>query len=102
MDVETKVMIEELSKQQAESHQLLKKIYRVNQINLYTKFAYWIFLILLAFGSFYFIKPFVGTLLNTYTGGDGVETGVSTDLLKTLSGAKHIDEFINQTGVNGQ
>ncbi len=102
MDVETKAMIETLSKQQAESHQLLKKIYRTNQINLYSKFAYWIFLILLAFGSFYFIKPFVGTLLNTYTGGDGLSSGISPDLMKTLSGAKHIDEFLNQTGVNGQ
>ena len=102
MDVETKAMIEALSKQQAENHQLLKKIYRLNQVNLYSKFAYWIFLILLALGSFYFIKPFMGTLLNTYTGGDGSETGVSPDFMKTLSGAKHIEDFLNQSGVSGK
>ena len=101
MDVETKAMIESLSRQQAESHQLLKKIYRVNQINLYTKFAYWIFLILLALGSFYFIKPFVGNLVNVY-GGLGQESGVPTDLLKTISGSGHIEDFLNQAGVSDQ
>lgn len=102
MDVETKAMIETLSKQQTENHQLLKKIYRLNQVNLYTKFAYWIFLILLALGAFYFIKPFVGSLTSVYGGVLGQDSGTSFELLKTITGTGHIEDFLSQTGVNGQ
>jgi len=101
MDVETKAMIETLSRQQAESHQLLKKIYRLNQVNLYTKFAYWVFLILLALGSFYFIKPFIGGLTSVY-GGINQETAIPTDLLKTISGSGNIEDFLKQAGVSDQ
>lgn len=67
MGPEDKALFIELKKQLDENTVMLKKILKQNQIALWSKFAYWGFIILLTVGAFTLIKPILGTLGDIYT-----------------------------------
>lgn len=48
----------------------INRIYKIQKVAIYSRYAYWGFIILATFGAFYFLKPVLGTLGNIY-GGDG-------------------------------
>ena len=65
---------------------IVRKVRRGQQIAQLTRVFYWVVIIGLGFGSFYFLQPYLGGLLNLYTGGTGVGTGGIPDVnhLKSL------------------
>ncbi|OGI72551.1 hypothetical protein A3J61_01115 [Candidatus Nomurabacteria bacterium RIFCSPHIGHO2_02_FULL_38_15] len=52
--------------------EIINKVYKMQKIGLYTRYGYWMFLILIAFGAAYFISPFVTTLKDVYLGNSGI------------------------------
>ena len=80
-----------IEKQLTETNVLVRKIRRSSQIASYTRMAYWVLVILLAFGSFYFIQPYLGQLGAAYgiCGGTGNgDTNTASSLLEQLKGYK--------------
>ncbi len=49
-----------------ENHRLLKKLYNQARISRAVKSLYWLFIIGSAFGAYYFLQPYLETLMSTY------------------------------------
>lgn len=98
MEPELKSLLEENLKLSKENNGLLLKLYKIQHWAQITRILYWFIIILVTLGAFYFIQPYLGNLLNVYTGGvSGVNNigditknlkdkqGEVQDLLKSLN-----------------
>jgi hypothetical protein len=82
MDPEVKKLLEENLKLSKENNIMLLKIRSVQRWAQITRIFYWFIIIGITIGAFYFIKPYLGNLLNIYTGG---VSGISNvDISKSL------------------
>ncbi len=68
MDEEIKTLLEANLKLSKENNNLLRKVRSSQRWSTFTRFFYWIIIIGAAFGSFYFLKPYIGNLLSIYSG----------------------------------
>ncbi len=50
------------------NYQLLVKIRRVQKHGQWFKIFYWVLIILATFGAFYYIQPYLSSVLEAYTG----------------------------------
>jgi len=98
MDQEVKNLLEENLRLSKENNELLLKIRSVQRWAQITRIFYWFIIIGVSVGAFYYIQPYLGNLLNVYTGGVSGINNVSDitksfkdkqtemqDLLKALS-----------------
>jgi len=87
MDPEIKQLLEENLRLSKENNQLLLKVRNVQKWAQITRIFYWIAIIGASFGALYYLKPYLGNLMNVYTGGISGSSSFSEmqDLLKTLS-----------------
>lgn len=69
MDSEIKELLQANLKLSQENNELLKKVRNVQRWALITKILYWFVIIGVAVGALYFIKPYLGGILNIYSGG---------------------------------
>lgn len=53
-------------------NEVIKKVYKVQKIGMYTRYGYWAFFILLSMGAAYYISPFMSTLKDVYTGNGNI------------------------------
>jgi len=83
MDQEVKQLLEENLKLSKENNKLLLKIRSVQRWARITRIFYWFLIIGVSIGAFYFIKPYLGNLLNVYTGGVSGINNIS-DITKNL------------------
>jgi len=84
MEPDVKQLLEENLKLSKDNNELLNKLYRIQRWAQITRILYWVIIILVALGAFYYIKPLLGNLLNVYTGGvSGIDNiGEITNKLK--------------------
>jgi hypothetical protein len=68
-DSDIKKLLEENLKLSKENNELLKKVRAFQRWSQITKVLYWFVIILVAAGAFYFIQPYLGGILNLYSGG---------------------------------
>ena len=69
MDPEVRQLLEENLKISKENNELLLKVRSVQRWAQITRILYWVVIIGVSFGAFYYIQPYLGNLLNVYTGG---------------------------------
>ncbi len=69
MDPDVKRLLEENLALSKENNELLKKVQRVQRWAQITRYVYWFIIIGFTFGAFYFVEPYLGSILNVYTGG---------------------------------
>ena len=69
MDPDIKNLLEENLKLSKKNNELLIKIHNVQRWSQISRIFYWLIIIGVSFGAFYFIQPYIGNLLNVYTGG---------------------------------
>jgi len=69
MDPELKQLLEENLRLSKENNVLLLKIRNIQRWAQITKILYWFVIIAAAVGALYFIKPYLGGILNIYSGG---------------------------------
>jgi hypothetical protein len=69
VDPDIKNLLEENLKLSKENNELLIKIRSVQRWSQISRIFYWLIIIGVSFGAFYFIQPYIGNLLNVYTGG---------------------------------
>ena len=66
MDSEVEKMIKENLELTRENNDILKRIRRTQRHNQIGQAVYWLFLIGLSIGAFYFLQPYISTLLTYY------------------------------------
>jgi hypothetical protein len=69
MDQDVKALLEENLRLSKENNELLLKINNVLRWQQITRYLYWVVIIAISLGAMYYIKPYLGNLLNLYTGG---------------------------------
>jgi hypothetical protein len=69
MDPELKQLLEENLRLSKENNVLLLKIRNIQRWAQITKILYWFVIIAAGVGALYFIKPYLGGILNIYSGG---------------------------------
>jgi hypothetical protein len=90
MDEETKKLLEDNLTLNKENNLMLSKLVLYQKWNQIYRIAYWAIIILSALGAFYFLQPYLGTLIGVYTGGAGVPSigniGSNKDLQELMKG----------------
>ena len=93
MDGELKNLLEENLKLSKENNELLIKVRRVQKWSQYSRIFYWILILGITYGAFYFIQPYLENLLSLYTGGVQVN---STSIKEGLSNTKAVSDLIKE------
>ncbi|MBP9772054.1 MAG: hypothetical protein KBD16_04010 [Candidatus Pacebacteria bacterium] len=73
MNPEEKSMLMEALTLSRENNQILKKMYRATLWNRAIKIFYWVVIIGITIGSFYFLQPYIDTLQGVYGGVTGAQ-----------------------------
>lgn len=94
MDPETKQLLKENLDISKENNVLLKRMVRNQKWTNVYRVTYWAIIIFSTLGAFYFIKPFLGNLLNVYTGGVS-GTSSMNDVMKNLGNKQQIQDLID-------
>ncbi len=82
MDEEEKRLLQEILALQKENNEMLLSYKKNIRWNNLSRIFYWILIAGIAFGAFYFIKPYLGSFMNIYSGNiSGVNI---TELTKSL------------------
>ena len=91
---ENKALLEEILKTTKENQEKINKVLSFQKWSQITRVFYWLILIGVSVGAFYFTKPYLNSLLSVYSGGlgGGIETKIQggmdmkvvEELLKTL------------------
>ncbi len=93
---DNKAILEEILKTTKENEEKINRILSFQKWSQITRVFYWLILIGVSVGAFYFTKPYLNSLLNIYSGGLGLgidvnsigqsnlDTKVVEELLKTL------------------
>ena len=69
MDPEIKTLLQENLEITKQNNILLEKIAKYQRWAQIQKAIYWVLILMVTFGSFYFLQPYLGSVLNLYTGG---------------------------------
>ncbi len=94
MDPETKQILKENLEISKENNDMLKKMVRSQKLTNIYRVVYWGIIIFSSLGAYYFIKPFLGNMLNIYTGGVSGTSNVG-DVLKSLGDKQQMQDLIN-------
>jgi Trk-type K+ transport system membrane component len=92
MTPEEKSLLERTYKMAEENNTMLRSIRRSNRVSLGFRIAYWIIILIIAFGSFYFIQPYVNTLLSISGQGTGLQ-GISNSINNAQSAANGMKDL---------
>ena len=96
MDPETKsILIENLRISRENNEMLLGLVKYQKQQKIY-KIFYWSIIIIVTIASFYFVEPYLGNIMNLYTGGAGDMTNLS-DITKALGNQQQSQQDILNT-----
>jgi len=82
MDPNTNQILRDILKKTEENNVLLKKIHRANVWNRVIRIFYWLIIIGITLGSYYFIQPYIHGMLGAYqsllTGVESIQTGAES------------------------
>lgn len=97
MNPEDRQLLEENLKISKENNALLVKIHNIQRWSQITKIFYWVLIVGIAFGAFYFIKPMLGGVLNIYSGGVSGVKNVG-EITKNLKDKQNISSLMELLG----
>ncbi len=85
MDIQLQEKLNAIDAKLSEIDETVAKIRKTQKMQANVRAAYWIFLILLGLGAFYFVQPFIDQLKDAYGFGGG-----------NSNNSQNIDELIQQ------
>jgi hypothetical protein len=94
VDPEVKQLLKENIALAKENNQLLRKLVHSQKMATIYRVVYWGIIILSSVGAYYFIQPYLGNLLNVYTGGVSGMNNIS-DITKSLSNKQQMEDLFN-------
>ena len=93
MDPEVKQLLEKNLALSQENNELLKKVHKIQRWAQITRIAYWFIILGIAFGSFYFIKPFLGSITSLYSGGVSNVNNLQ-DIRKSIPNIQQLQDLV--------
>ncbi len=85
MTPEDRALLEQTHKLSEENNKLLRAMRRSNRVVNIMRIGYWIIIILVSFGAYYFIQPYVNTLFGqTISDAPNGEAQSRVDLINSL------------------
>jgi len=66
MNPEEKALLEKTYELSKENNKILKSVRRSNRWSAFFKVFYWMIIISISIGAFYYIQPYIDTFMNTY------------------------------------
>lgn len=67
MDQELRNLLEKTLQVSEENNELLRKLYRSQKWSQFMSVMYWVLIIGVTFGVYYYLQPYIETVLGTYT-----------------------------------
>jgi len=89
MTPEEKSLLERTYKLAEENNEILRTLRRSNRYALIARVAYWGVIILLSFGAFYFIQPYITSLMGATNQAGGFQ-GIMNDLNQAQDAANQL------------
>ena len=93
MDEETKKLLSENLALNKANNEILNKLVFYQKWNQIYRIVYWAIIILSAIGAFYFVQPYLSSLMGVYTGGVG--TANISDISKNLGDKGQLQKLID-------
>lgn len=93
MDQEVKNLLEENLRLSKVNNELLLKIRSVQKWAQITRIFYWVAIIGASFGALYYLKPYLGNIMNVYTGGVSGIDNIS-DISKSFNDQQQIQDLL--------
>lgn len=88
MTPEEKSLLERTYKLVQENNEMIRSMRRMARVSGLFRAAYWIVIIGLSFGAYYFIQPYLETML-------GIVGGAQSNIETLQSAASKVNEIIN-------
>ncbi len=88
MDMDIKELLQANLKMATENNNLLRKVYKVQRRAQIFKIIYWIFVIAIALGAFYYINLFIPQFMKFYNSVGGLTT--------SFPDISHLADLLNQ------
>ncbi len=85
MTPEERSLLERTHKLAEENNEILRKMRRANRIGIVFRVGYWVVILLLSFGAYFLIQPYVESLFGAYEGLQGSFGGSQNDAGATPS-----------------
>jgi hypothetical protein len=79
MDPELKELLQTTLNTVEENNRMLRRMRRAQKVASFMRFLYWILIIGIAVGAFYFLQPYVDSIMKFIK-----ETGVTFDTIKNV------------------
>jgi len=93
MTPEEKALLERTYAIAEENNELLRKIRRSSQISAIVRITYWVIIIFLSFGAYYFIQPYFTTLLGVTDQAGGV-SGIQNNINQAQNTVDSLRELL--------
>lgn len=96
MDPQIDARLKSIEEKLQKNQEILVRIRRVQRNGQLLKAAYWILIILLAFGAFYYIEPYLKGLLDIYSGFQDTQSSLEN----SIPDIKNINALLDQLKTN--
>ena len=94
MTPEERSLLERTHKLAEENNEILHSIRRTNRFSTVMRVLYWIVILVLSFGAYYFIQPYVTTMLGAYDQVKGSLQGVQNGVNDAQSAASSLRDLL--------
>lgn len=95
MTPEEKSLLERTHRLAEENNSILRSMRRTSRFAFIARLIYWAVIILLGFGAYYFIQPYINSLLSLVGNGEGGVQGVMDALGQANSAASQLKDMYN-------
>lgn len=92
MDPEIRNMLQQNLDLARENNEMLKKIRSIQKWQQVYRIAYWVVVLGISFGAYYYLQPYLEKVLSIYTGQASAMNGLS----KSFSDVNYLNQLLEQ------
>ncbi|MBP6858651.1 MAG: hypothetical protein KBC33_02360 [Candidatus Pacebacteria bacterium] len=94
MTPEERSLLERTYKLTEENNEILRKMRRANRFSLALRIGYWVVIIVISFGAYYLIQPYVETMFGAYEQMQGSLMGLQGNLDAAQTAADSLRDLL--------
>ncbi len=94
MTPEEKSLLERTHKLSEDNNKILRSMRRTGRIGMILHALYWVIILAVSFGAYYFIQPYVTMMLDLISDQPGMTAGVTSDMSQVQSATNSLRELL--------
>ncbi|OHA16775.1 MAG: hypothetical protein A3C79_00380 [Candidatus Taylorbacteria bacterium RIFCSPHIGHO2_02_FULL_45_28] len=94
MTPEERSLLERTHKLTEENNEILRSIRRTNRFSMALRVLYWVIILIVSFGAYYLIQPYVESLIGAYGDIQGSLNGIQGNINATQSAADSLRSLL--------